>query len=229
MEEYNFVDEIKKEFNVGELESATLKYRINGFIYACNMNLEDSICVKRISPTRLPYINKKKEEETSYDINFTLGRDREKGRSTILLGKYGDLNVYFVNYYDQDKRKDRVNEIPFQIVVAKMYHDYAYQIDIQTVSNSQVKFIIKKSKESEMLPGIVSFLANITDFSKVLKLVKSFVHNPELVFVAYDNVVNSKDIVFTTRDLNVALVKDEKLDKPTSKTGKILKKLLNND
>jgi hypothetical protein len=230
MSEYNFCHDIKNIYGISELNSKTLEYRLNGFIYACNMNLEEGIYTKCISSNRLPYINKKREDvKINYNINFALGHDREKGNNTIFIGKYNDLNLYFINYYNKDRNKDRVNEIPFQITLGKMYRDYTYQIDIRSVNESRIKIAVKRDKKTEMFPSVVSFTVNVNDFGKILKLVKSFVYNPELVFITYDEVVNRKELLFTVKDLNAGLVEDEKLDKPLSKTGKILKKLINND
>lgn len=227
MAEYNFCEEIRDKYQVEELNSKTLEYRINGFIYACNMDLANSECVKYVSPNRTQFINKRNDDK--YDIHFTRLCDREKGNSFVLLGKYGKLNILFINYFAEDKRKGRINEIPFCVSLGTMYNNLAYQLDMNTISKSRVKLVLKKIKEGEMIPNIINFEVNINDFSKVLKLVKSFVNNPELVFVAYREILNRKNVVFTNRELDVGLVVDEKLDKPTSKTQKILRKLTNND
>lgn len=227
MGEYSFCDEIKKEYNVLELESKSLSYRIDSFIYACDMDLSDSLCVKGISKTRAEYINKKKDTGNfQYDINFTRGYDHEKGNYFVLLGKYNDLVLLFANYFDKDKNKSRINEIPFHISLGKIYNDYAYQICFETVTASRVKITIKKSKEDEMIPNSIVFQTNISDFSKVLKLVKSFVRNPELVYITYDEIMNRKEIMFTSSDFDVAIINDPKLDEPINKIEKILKKII---
>lgn len=223
MGEYNFCDEIKEQYHIEELDSATLAYRINGFLYACNMNVEDSICAKCISPTRVPYINKSNENEESdikYNINFTRSYNRDFGKSFVLLGKYGDLNVLFINYFDKDTKKDRINEIPFEISVGKLCGGIAYQLDIKTISHGQARFVIKKSKEKEIFPSILNFDAKVNDFSRILRLVKSFVHNPELVHLTYKEVVNRKNICISSKELDIALVRDEKLNKPKTKIKK---------
>ena len=126
----------------------------------------------------------------------------------------------------QQNLNDIVNEIPFHILLSKEYKDAAYQLEINTGQNLKAKFIIKKNKESDILPSVVTFQANVNDFGRILKLVKSFVHNPDLVFRVYDEKLNSKEVIFTNKDLDAALVVDEKLDKPVSGIQKIIKKVI---
>ena len=77
MEEYDFCKEIMNIYKVEELDSETLKYRINKFIYACGMDLTDSILSEDISKTNLPYVCKKKsDDDITYNINFARYYDR---------------------------------------------------------------------------------------------------------------------------------------------------------
>ncbi len=226
MEEYNYCDEMKDQYKIEELESETLKYRINKFMYACGMDLTESSWEKDISTTRLPYIYKKMDDEAiNYDVRFARSYDREKGKCFILIGKYNDLNLMFINYFDKDKRKNRVNEIPFHILLSKNY-GAAYQLEIRSTSSTHAKFFVKKNIPFDMLPNVVVFQADVKDFGQVLKLVKSFVHNPALVFKIYDAQINSKEVVLTNKDLSSALVVDENLDKPLSGVQKVIKKII---
>lgn len=227
MEDYGFCEEIINKYKVEELNSETLKYRFNKFVYACGMDLSDTLWDKDISSTRLSYIYKrKKDENINYDIKFARNYDQEYGPNFILIGEYNDLKLMFANYYEKDKRKDVVNEIPFRIVLSKKYKDATYQMEIMTTSNIRNKFLIKKNKESDMFPNVVVFQANIFDFGQILKLVKSFVYNPELVYRVYDEKINSKEVILSNSDLNAALVVDEKLDKPIRGIQKIIKKII---
>ena len=226
MEEYDFCKEIMNIYKVEELNSETLKYRINKFIYACGMDLTDSIWSEDISKTNLPYVCKKKSDgDITYNINFARDYDREKGKNFILIGQYNELKLMLVNYFEKDKRKDIVNEIPFHILLSKEYMEATYQLEIKNIHNLRAKFILKKNKANDMLPSIVAFQSNVVDFGKILKLVKSFVYNPDLVFKVYDEKLNSKEIVFTNKDLDAALVVDDKLDKPMTGIQKIFKKI----
>lgn len=227
MNEYNFCEEIKNEYKVEELESKTLSYRFNGFIYACDIDLRESDWIKEISPMRIPYINKKYEDSNKkYNVNFSRNYNHEKGNSMFVIGEYNNLKFLFMNYYDEDKKIDKINEIPFHITLGKSYNEFAYQLDMETISKTNVKFFIKKLKEKSLvvIPNTLTFTADVTDFGKILKLVKSFVHNPELVFIAYNEIMNRKEVSFSNKELSVALVEDEKLDKPKKKKRKILKK-----
>ena len=92
MDKYSYCDEIKDKFNIDDLNSATLKYRLDGFITACNMDLENSIPTKEISITRTPYINIKNDEENlKYDINFSYHYNKEDGKNFVLTGDYNKL------------------------------------------------------------------------------------------------------------------------------------------
>lgn len=76
---------------------------------------------------------------------------------------------------------------------------------------------------------IIVFFVNVLDFSKVLKLVESFVDNPKLVYDTYNDIMEQKKIVFTNKDLNHGLTQDKKLDEPVGKIKKLVKILTNND
>lgn len=223
MGEYSFCNELKEEYKIEELNSETLKYRIDGFIHACDMDLSDSPCSKEISKTRMPYINKHStKEDMNYSINFIRSYDKENGNGFVLLGKYNDLNIYFVNYFDKDKKRIVLMK-SFHITIDKKYEDLLYQLDIKTTSNLRTKFVIKKNVKPDMLPGIVSFQSIFSDFNLILKLVESFVYNPDIVFnMVLNGKINSK--VLSSKYLNDPLVVDEKLDKPVNGIRKIIKK-----
>ena len=225
MSEYNLYEELKKKINVEDLNSKTLSYRINGFVYACNMKLEDAGWFKCFTQNKKPYINKHEDnKDVKYSINFGLSYDNQKGKFCAIIGKYNDLEVYFINYYDEDKKKDRINEIPFHISIKKGNNNSFYKLSINTMSRSSVYFDLEKKSEKERFPNCLNFVAKNKDFSRILKLIKSFVDNPEIVFIAYNDVMSGKDIHFTKREMNAAIMEDKKLDKPTSKSAKILKK-----
>lgn len=225
MGEYSFCNELKEEYKIEELNSETLKYRIDGFIHACDMDLSDSPCSKEISKTRMPYINKHStKEDMNYSINFIRSYDKENGNGFVLLGKYNDLNIYFVNYFDKDKKRIVLMK-SFHITIDKKYEDLLYQLDIETTSKSSLraKFTIKKNVKMDMLPSIVSFQSIFSDFNLILKLVESFVYNPDIVFnMVLNGKINSK--VLSSKYLNDPLVVDEKLDKPVNGIRKIIKK-----
>ena len=223
MGEYSFCNELKEEYKIEELNSETLKYRIDGFIHACDMDLSDSPCSKEISKTRMPYINKHStKEDMNYSINFIRSYDKENGNGFVLLGKYNDLNIYFVNYFDKDKKRIVLMR-SFHITIDKKYEDLLYQLDIKTTSNLRTKFVIKKNVKPDMLPSIVSFQSIFSDFGQILILVESFVYNPDITFnVVLNEKINSR--VLSSKYLNDPLVVDEKLDKPVNGIRKIIKK-----
>ena len=229
MGEYSYCDELIKEYKVEELDSMTLKYRIDGFVYACGMDLSDSFCFKEISPARIPYINKHKNDgEIKYNINFIRSYDRQKGKNFVLLGKYCDLNLYFVNYFNDDKRKNRINEIPFNLSIGKVYDNIPFKLDITSILKKQTRFVISRNYENSGISDIVSFDANITSFSIVLRLIKLFIKDPDIAYIVCKDITNQNKKI-TSEDLSEILERDEKLDKPVYGVQKIMKKILNNN
>ena len=229
MNNYDFCEDIKERYNIEELDSPTLSYRINGFLYACNMDIEKGMYLKLISKFRRSFINKScNEEGLNYSINFTRGYDKEIGNSFLLTGKYNDLDIMFEIFIDADK-KNKINELPFRISLCKMCDGYEYKLEINKENGFMTQFSLNKKKENESLSNYIGFYANITDFSKILNLVKSFVNNPKVVFSVFNQIMNKKVVIFSDKEISKAIKEDELLAKPTGKIRKKFKILTNND
>ena len=229
MEEYSFCDELIDEYNIEELDSVTLKYRIDGFIYACGMDLSDSPCFKDISPTRTSYINKHKNiKGLKYNVNFTRSYDYENYDNFVLLGRYNKLDFYFVNYFTFD-RKDRINELPFKISIEKVIDNIPYKLDIVSLSKKQARFSIRRVNEKELPSNVVNFVTNITDFSIILRLIKTFIRDPEIAYLVCKEVVSKSKKNIIGKNLDNILDTDKKLDEPIIGISKIIKKILNNN
>lgn len=223
MNEYNFVNEIKNRYKVEELDSKTLEYRINSFIKACGINLENGIITKDISSNKLEYANIKCNEE-NYSINFYRTFSYELGSGFTLLGEYQDLELSFINYYKKDKNKKKINNLPFKISVDKKIDDCSYTLDI-TGNKNRVKFIISMNKAKSMLPSVISFYANVLDFGVILRLVNAFVTNPELVIDSYSEVIKKNSACFTNTDLYKGVSQDNSLDEPVEGIKKFVRTL----
>lgn len=224
MKKYSYCKDLREQYHVDELDSKTLTYRIDGFIDACGMNLEDSVFEKKISVTFAPYVSKTSDVDgMEYNVNFAYHYDCDRGKYFVILGDYNDLSFMLANYYDKDKNYKKVIEIPFSLVVEKTINDFKYRISLESTFNQQVEFIIAKDNET------IHFYANIIDFSKVLNLVHSFVIDPEIVFNIYSEIINNKKVVFTNGDLNKAIEYDEKFEKPVNGIVKKLKFVTNNE
>ena len=208
----------------------TLIYRINGFARACNMH---NIGV--LGNSGVLFNTKKKSDDIKYYIVANTSLKSEKGYGVNLSGYYGDLNFTFTNYRDLNKDISKIDrkilELPFSISLFKNIDKDTYHLEIETVNDMETKFTITKSRDhkNKILSSKVSFYANVLDFSKVLKLVKSFVYNPILVFNTYIEVVNNKKITITNSDLNKGIMQDECLDKPMGKIKKLVQRITNND
>ena len=222
MGEYNFCDEIKERYHIEELDSETLRYRINGFVNACKMNLDGCISAKGISITRTPYISIENDEDgLVYDIKYFRNYKHRNGKSCVLSGKYNDIDFVFTNYFNRDRNKNRINEIPFSISLSNDYDGTGYFIGMVTTIDTMVQFIIMRFNEKQT--DKIVFYSSIDDFSSVLKIVRLFVENPEKVFNIYRDIMNEKEVIFTRGELNKALSDADELDKPKVKTRKKIK------
>lgn len=227
--------ENQNNINLADMNDAfnnkTLRYRINGFAYACNMR---DIGITRRAGVLFNgsglnnYRNNKVINEHSYFISTSESSDK-KVKSVSLSGQYNDLSFSFVNYYDHEKKLDRkIVDLPFSISLEKKVDDYTYQFDVKTDNGDRVKFIFTKYKEDKnrTLRDEVAFYANVLDFSKILKIVKSFVYNPQLVFNTYNEIMQQQHIVFTNNMLDKMVMQDANLDKPMGKIKKKIKSIV---
>lgn len=217
-----YYDDIKNKYQIEELNSNTFEYRINGFIKACSMDLDNCVFSKEISPLHIPYINTNSDEEgLKYNINFSYHFHQENGKNYVMNGTYNDLEFVFTNYYKNDKNKNRINDLPFWITISEKVNNTSYTIRMDTIVSTMVKFIIIKTDE-ERSDRLV-FYANTRNFSNVLKLIKSFVGNPELIYNHYDKIMNEKEVIFSTNELCSPLIDDKELDIPKKKMLKKIK------
>ena len=204
----------------------TLRYRINGFAYACNMQ---NIGIMRDSGVLFDTNGFNSKNESGYFIS-TSKSDNPLGKSVTISGQYNDLFFIFTNYYKNENLDKRIIDLPFLISLSKKDEKSSYNLDIETIDKARTKITIYKLWEADCLfYDDVSFYVNINDFSKVLKLVKSFVLNPVLVFNTYDDMRKQYKMVYKSSDLNKAIIDDENLDKPMGKIKKIVKRISNND
>ncbi len=207
------------------LNNKTLRYRINGFARACNMQdigvLGNSGVLFNASGFDR-YGNRQTSDEHSYFISLN-EHDRLYGKCITLKGQYEDLSFTFINHCDRKVKLDkRIVDLPFSISLEKKIDDDTYKLDIDTIEGVRTKFSLRKYREfkNQTLHDDIAFYANVMDFSKILKIVKGFVYNPKLCFDTYDEVMREQKIVFTNNMLNKMVMQDEKLDKPMSKVKK---------
>lgn len=232
------MEEKKNEVNLADmneiLNNKTLRYRINGFAYACNMR---DIAVSGDSGLLFntngfdKYFNKENSDEHSYFISLN-EYDRLYGRCITLKGQYEDLTFTFINHCGKNLKLDKkIVDLPFYISLEKKIDNETYQFEIETVSGMRTKFSMTKYRNFKdyTLHDDLCFYANVMDFSKILKLVKGFVYNPQLGFNTYNEIIHQQSIVFTNSMLDKMVMQDEKLDKPMGKVKKIIKRITNND
>ena len=240
--------------NISNMDSIfnnkTLRYRINGFAHACRM---DDIEVHKVVSVKNPYWlgtidnhvkgyeeelnsavifstqeNKRTCEGNNYFVAVNKNDDGEFGKNVILSGHYDDLSFQFINYYGNKKLDRKVMEIPFKISLAKLIDNDNYKMDIETVNGIETKITFSKYREHKKrtISYKRDFYVNICDFSDVLKLVKSFVYNPELVFGIYNEIMDKKKVLLSTVDMRKAIMQDASLDKPVGKVKTLIKKII---
>ena len=218
---------ISKNTFCDEIDSKTLAYRIDGFLYACNYTLKEDAHEQVWKIFEKQYeniVNFDQNDEKKLNILVKKQIDPKRGNYIMLKGESDDLMFVFNNYYGKKKIDKKIMEIPFDIVLIKKFNDMEYQMILGTNVDKEVRFTVIKNNEKKIV-----FYANIFDFSKILKLVKSFVKNPDVVFNTYSEVISEKRISFTNTDVNKVIENDKNLDKPASKLMKKIKIRLNYD
>lgn len=201
-------------------DNKTLRYRINGFAYACGM--------KDINITGESDLLVGSRENNEYFISVNKSNSL-KFNMIKLSGNYGDLNFSFVNYYNKEKLDKKIVNLPFSIKLIKVVDSYSYELNVETVEKYRTKFSIHRYCEfkDRTLTDNISFYANVLEFSEILKLTKAFIYNPKLVFNTYNEIMEQKKVVFTNSDLNKGLMQDEKLDAPAGKIKKLFRRCFN--
>ncbi len=216
--------EDNKKINLSKMnelfDNKTLIYRINGFAHACKM---DDVKVIENSEMIFNMTN-----PIYYITTSTVDND-SRGQGITINGCYDDLFFSFTNFYKERKNLNRkIMELPFSIDLVKKIGEDTYELQVETINGMETRFNITKLQEyrDRTISTNTTFYANVREFGSVLKLVKSFVYNPVLVWIIYNEVINKKKIVLTGSDLQKGCMQDERLDKPICKTQKILKKII---
>ena len=218
MGKYNFCEELKRKLGLIELDSKTLSYRINGFLYACNMDLENGNIGGTIDNGKI-ICSIKKNEDGVFEvmINVIEGDHFNHERELVLKGNYNNINFLFSNKYDKNTMKNKILEIPFNINLKKD----KYILTVNSVFEERVEFYLEEVNDN--YSRHIHFYANISNFEDILRLVATFVNNPKEVFDNYNNIMEAKKIVFTNTDVKKGLIFDKELEKPVNKLVKKLK------
>jgi hypothetical protein len=241
MEKTNQLSEMNEVFN-----NQTLRYRINGFAKACNMIDLDYSSRKRISDrviSKIRYLKQDKDEkgkivlvpctkeeeknnsikkvvDTVYYIVINKSDQNEFGNGITISGYYKDLTFSFSNYFSDNEDLDKyIKELPFSINLYKKINDQSFRLEIKTINGSETLFTLSKSEDykTHIANEKISFYKNVVDFSEVLKVIKSFVYNPEFIFINSSEVIKTRKVVFTDEELDRSLMQDKELDKGVAK------------
>lgn len=207
----------------------TFRYRINGFAHACgmkNIGVLGNSGVLFSAKGYNKYVNDTNELGYFIAINED---DYVSCKKVGISGHYEDLNFVFTNYYQKEKLDKKIVDLPFYIFLTKKINDDTYDLVIKTDDGKRTQFKISKYRDlkDRTIYDHVIFYANVTDFSTILKLVKSFVFNPILVFNTYNEIQHKYKAVYTNNDLDKGIMQDEKLDKPVKGIKKLVKKIIN--
>ena len=200
----------------------TFRYRINGFAHACRMN-----DVGVLGNSGVLFDSNHNDEE-GYFISCNK-QDSKLGKCVTLSGHYKDLGFTFINYYNKENLDKKIYDLPFSITLEKKVDDETYKFDIMSDVDNKTKFVISKYREfkDRTLRDDVCFYTKTMDFSMVLKLINGFVYNPRLAFIAYNEIMNNYQVVFTNDLIDKMVMQDKALDKPEEDIKKKIKFFLN--
>ncbi len=219
---YSYCDELKEKFDIKELSDEILKHRIDGFVYACNMVLDDGECIKKDDNL---LINKSLNRDGyNYNIDFSKCYDFQSNPYFVVQGTYNNLSLLFVNYYKNSRNILEAFEMPFSIYLKHEYDGYLFIINVSVTTDGNVCFEIKKTKEEER--SITFYIKN--DFSKVLKMIKSFTINPTKLFNRVCEIMQKKRIMFNDNEVGSLMINDKNLDLDESDFVKKIKMIINN-
>ena len=225
----NSCDDIRKLLSEKEFDSEIIKNRMECFLKSCSINIDDeSKCNdKKCDIEYVDYYNELGTTSSSVQYN----------RNISINGEYDDLKFVFTLTYNIDTTKNEIRNIPFMIHLNKNYDDSIYCLKMESIdfyngrNNRRVVFnIYKKSRNNFKLVIHRCFYSNISDFDKVLRIVKSFVNNPESVFkICNDIMIRDMKSKFTNNDIKKFSIKEDNSSKLLIKLKKKVKLLINND
>ena len=222
MEKYSYYKDLMENYpHSNKLNSLTLATRIDGFIDACNMNLEDSEFISELSDGLVPYINKKNIEE-GYNVNF-VSSCNEYGKYLSILGNYKDFNFLFRIYYDKDKKKNQINNLPYRISLTREVDGYNYTFDIDCFDGYTNTLYFKKFKEKELVDEVESTCYG-TDFSAIWCNVSMFTLITRQLFDTYADITREDQ-----EKNNIPGQKEPKKENVVKKYVKKIKMMINND
>ena len=191
----NFSEEIKQRFAIKELDTKTMIYRFNSFVSACHMELNGLWHEKNTDYTYPHICMVSEEKDNEYNINFSSNYEASSGKVLILIGKYNDLKLFLINYIDKDN-KFKINELPYKIKLMKSN----YLLEIVCDNYKSLCWFRLTNNDN-----VIRFYGNI-NYDGVMKIVDSFVTNPEYLFDKYKTVIVRKRIDFTKEELEEGMI-----------------------
>ena len=218
MEEFDFGKVFSEEMHIKEISSKTLRYRINNFLKACNVDLSDKEYEKVLKQyehvfTRGLIYNFGNEDQLS--IYAVKQQDNKLGDYIHMYGRSKEFSFSFDNYYENKNLDKKIVDVPFNIIIK--FNNVDYGLRMETVFHKEVAFMVTKKLQS------ISFYSSPVDFEQVLEVISAFVYNPEEVFKIYNSIYNQKRIEFSNAELNIGATNGEEFVKPSKKYVKNMK------
>ena len=135
-----------------------------------------------------------------------------------------ELGNDFLNYYNRDELY-----LPFILILNKAAGNDEYVFLIQSVSDEDIMFSITKNyfRRSNIAIDICTFYYKTKDFKDVLRIIRTFVYNPEFAFVTYKTIYDNKmpkKIEFNREDLDGTIMHDVNLGPLSETEAKKIKK-----
>ena len=143
MEDVNFCREVNNILNVKELDSKTLTYRINGFLLASSMNLDNGIYKYIVNNNHFHFATKKSCND-DYNVSISImDYDNHHNKKVKLFGDYSYLQFEFINDYNKNVLRNKIIRLPFSITINK---DCGKNIlKLRTVKDEKVEFYIENN------------------------------------------------------------------------------------
>ena len=205
---------MKIETNIFNTKNSrdTLENRFDSFLKACNIDLtSDSL-------------NKIKYNDYYKEIGNVASFDMKYNRNISIDGEYNNLKFVFSIACNVDG-KNEVKTALFMIDLDKEYSDTIYRLKIESLGDLRIIFNLYKNNKSDSKLSIHRcFYANVYDFNKILRIIKSFTDSPERVFdICNDIMIGNINPKFTNGEIRRLCKNDEYDDGLMSKIKKKLK------
>ena len=223
---YDFCDELNSIYHDKVLDDENIKYYINGFLDAMNIDLTEGN-LKWNGFSKITNIHDEKvyisDEVVKHDDDLKLAFQNNKMKNKIWIKLSGSNNKYSFSLDINNIRKNNVKDnLPVTVTLSIMVDGVYYSMVL-------VSSILKTHIVVGTLPCLQDtdvknawLYLNRNDYEFVLKMVMKFMENPVAFVDLFDKLKNDYGMKVSGSNIENMLNDDTILDK----SGKILKKVI---